>query len=182
MRVTKLNIRARALHLAANCQPHRNPQDLYQQPVSKLVEFTVACQVNPDIKFEVFVHKAEKLQKDDNIGLFVPCVSIARVTNTAPRKLPSDTRTDKSIFSNTNAPPTATTSTPSKITAAGTPPPSSSFPVRRGLVEWNVVWFREGVRVIWEVERERSIGKIAQFYWFYVYYIVFMGCVLPHKW
>ncbi|KAG1775214.1 hypothetical protein EV702DRAFT_1047079 [Suillus placidus] len=167
MRVTKLNInRARALHLAANCQPHRNPQDLYQQPVSKLVEFIVACQVNPDIEFEVFVHKAEKLQEDDNIGLLVPCVSIARVTDTAPRKLPSDTRNTASLkaflFDTSNKiyiatdrqisrfpptptpPPTATTSTPSKITAAETLPPSSSFPVRRGLVEWNIVWFREG--------------------------------------
>ncbi|KAG1737745.1 hypothetical protein EDB19DRAFT_929835 [Suillus lakei] len=36
-------------------------RDLYQQRISKLVEFIVAaCQVNPDINFEVFVHKAER--------------------------------------------------------------------------------------------------------------------------
>jgi hypothetical protein len=46
------------------------PQDLYQQPVAKLVEFIVAaCQVNPEINLEVFVHKAEKLQEDDKIGM-----------------------------------------------------------------------------------------------------------------
>lgn len=44
-------------------------QDLYQQPIVKLVEFIVAaCQVNPHINLEVFVHKAEKLQEDDKIG------------------------------------------------------------------------------------------------------------------
>lgn len=44
-------------------------QDLYQQPIVKLVEFIVAaCQVNPNINLEVFVHKAEKLQEDDKIG------------------------------------------------------------------------------------------------------------------
>jgi Ras-related GTP-binding protein C/D len=37
--------------------------------VVKLVEFIVAaCQVNPNINLEVFVHKAEKLQEDDKIG------------------------------------------------------------------------------------------------------------------
>lgn len=54
-------------------QSHQNKlifaQDLYQQPVVKLVEFIVAaCQVNPNINLEVFVHKAEKLQEDDKIG------------------------------------------------------------------------------------------------------------------
>lgn len=44
-------------------------QDLYQQPIVKLVEFIVAaCHVNPLINLEVFVHKAEKLQEDDKIG------------------------------------------------------------------------------------------------------------------
>lgn len=44
-------------------------KDLYQQPIVKLVEFIVAaCQVNPNVNFEVFVHKAEKLQEDDKIG------------------------------------------------------------------------------------------------------------------
>lgn len=47
-------------------------QDLYQQPVVKLVEFIVAaCQDNPNINLEVFVHKAEKLQEDDKIGAFL---------------------------------------------------------------------------------------------------------------
>jgi len=46
---------------------------VYQQPVSKLVEFIVAAyQVNPDIGFEVFVHKAERLQEDDKLGAPLP--------------------------------------------------------------------------------------------------------------
>ena len=44
-------------------------QDVYNQPISKLVEFIVASyHQNPDISLEVFVHKAEKLQEDDKIG------------------------------------------------------------------------------------------------------------------
>jgi hypothetical protein len=44
-------------------------QDLYNQAISKLVEFIVAaCHENPDMNLEVFVHKAEKLQDDDKIG------------------------------------------------------------------------------------------------------------------
>ncbi|KAG2040022.1 hypothetical protein BDR03DRAFT_949993 [Suillus americanus] len=43
-------------------------QDLHQHPVSKLVECIVAaCQINPDINFEVFVRKAERLQEDYKI-------------------------------------------------------------------------------------------------------------------
>jgi Ras-related GTP-binding protein C/D len=47
-----------------------NPQqDLYNQAISKLVEFIVAAfNENPDMNLEVFVHKAEKLQDDDKIG------------------------------------------------------------------------------------------------------------------
>jgi Ras-related GTP-binding protein C/D len=44
-------------------------QDLYQQPISKLVEFIIAAyNDNPDINLEVFVHKAEKMQEEDKIG------------------------------------------------------------------------------------------------------------------
>ncbi|KAF9485140.1 hypothetical protein BDN70DRAFT_796453, partial [Pholiota conissans] len=44
-------------------------RDLYNQPISKLVEFIVASYTeNPDIILEVFVHKAEKLQEDDKIA------------------------------------------------------------------------------------------------------------------
>jgi len=44
-------------------------RDLYNQPISKLVEFIVAAyHANPNIAFEVFVHKAEKLQEEDKIG------------------------------------------------------------------------------------------------------------------
>lgn len=44
-------------------------QDLYSQPISKLVEFIVAAyHDNPNIGLEVFVHKAEKLQEEDKIG------------------------------------------------------------------------------------------------------------------
>ncbi|KAJ7592931.1 Gtr1/RagA G protein Gtr2 [Mycena floridula] len=46
-------------------------RDLYNQPISKLVEFIVpACHDNPNINIEVFVHKAEKLQEDDKIENF----------------------------------------------------------------------------------------------------------------
>ncbi|EAU85369.2 Gtr1/RagA G protein Gtr2 [Coprinopsis cinerea okayama7 len=43
-------------------------RDLYNQPISKLVDFIVAAnKENPNIHIEVFVHKAEKLQEDDKI-------------------------------------------------------------------------------------------------------------------
>ncbi|KAF7424111.1 hypothetical protein PC9H_009414 [Pleurotus ostreatus] len=46
-------------------------RDLYNQAISKLVEFIVASyHQNPNINFEVFVHKAEKLQEDDKIENF----------------------------------------------------------------------------------------------------------------
>ncbi|KAG6910836.1 hypothetical protein DXG01_007151 [Tephrocybe rancida] len=46
-------------------------RDLYNQPISRLVEFIVAAyQENPNISLEVFVHKAEKLQEDDKIENF----------------------------------------------------------------------------------------------------------------
>ncbi|TFK75162.1 Gtr1/RagA G protein Gtr2 [Pluteus cervinus] len=46
-------------------------RDLYNQPISKLVEFIVAAyRENVNINFEVFVHKAEKLQEDDKIENF----------------------------------------------------------------------------------------------------------------
>jgi len=32
--------------------------------------------------------------------------------------------------------------------------PTQTFESRRGLVEYNVVYFREGVQEIWQVERE----------------------------
>jgi hypothetical protein len=48
-------------------------QDLYNQPVSKLVEFMIAAyHDNPAINIEVFVHKAERLQDDDKIGEISP--------------------------------------------------------------------------------------------------------------
>lgn len=47
----------------------RRMQDVYNQPISKLVEFIIAVyNVNPTVNFEVFVHKAEKLQEDDKFG------------------------------------------------------------------------------------------------------------------
>ncbi|KAF5342133.1 hypothetical protein D9611_001432 [Ephemerocybe angulata] len=43
-------------------------RDLYNQPISKLVEFIIAAnKVKPGIPIEVFVHKAEKLQEEDKI-------------------------------------------------------------------------------------------------------------------
>lgn len=45
---------------------------MYNQPISRLVEFiTAAYAENPEISVEVFVHKAEKLQEDDKIGMLV---------------------------------------------------------------------------------------------------------------
>jgi Ras-related GTP-binding protein C/D len=38
--------------------------------------------------------------------------------------------------------------------------PTQTFESRRGLVEYNVVYFREGVQEIWQVEREaRTRGQ-----------------------
>ncbi|KAH7925853.1 hypothetical protein BV22DRAFT_1033560 [Leucogyrophana mollusca] len=290
-------------------------RDLYQQPVSKLVEFIVAaCQINPDINFEVFVHKAEKLQEDDKIENFrqihervvdrladespeyeqVPlnfhltsvydhslqeafsrvlhklidslpylegllnvfcsntsspkaflfdttsklylatddspvdqathnlcCDYLQMLTSFGPLyKSNADTDPRFGLFSPTPTPPptlppppssTPPLSTPSTIMAFPQAPPhtpanlpvdaqnskplfypsaatslSPSHPgttlsyhlvtphlallallpttvyeMRRGLVEWNVVWFREGVREIWEVEKERSSSEVA---------------------
>ncbi|KAG6900597.1 hypothetical protein C0993_007820 [Termitomyces sp. T159_Od127] len=46
-------------------------RDLYNQPISRLVEFIVAAyEKNPSMNLEVFVHKAEKLQEDDKIENF----------------------------------------------------------------------------------------------------------------
>ncbi|PSS36779.1 hypothetical protein PHLCEN_2v1410 [Hermanssonia centrifuga] len=46
-------------------------QDLYQQPILKLVDFVVtAYQENPNIHLEVFVHKADALAEEYKIGEF----------------------------------------------------------------------------------------------------------------
>ncbi|KAG1758493.1 hypothetical protein EDD22DRAFT_783853, partial [Suillus occidentalis] len=58
----------------------------------KLLNFIIAAgRVNPDINLEDFTHKAQRLQEDNKVDSFV-LISIARVTATAPRKLPSGTR------------------------------------------------------------------------------------------
>jgi Ras-related GTP-binding protein C/D len=269
-------------------------RDLYQQPVVKLVEFIVAaCQVNPNINLEVFVHKAEKLQEDDKIenfrqihervmdrladespeyeqvplnfhltsvydyslqdafsrvihklidslpylenllnvfcantsspkaflfdttsklyvatdaspvdqathnlccdylqmlnsfgplyksntppDLLPPTPAPSAVTASPSSDLPPQTDTPDPFKPGTKAPfyPSASTSlspsqpvtltyhlvTPHLALVASLPTPV--FEMRRGLVEWNVVWFREGVREIWEVEKERSEGELA---------------------
>ncbi|KAG2110069.1 Gtr1/RagA G protein conserved region-domain-containing protein [Suillus cothurnatus] len=248
-----------------------------------LVEFIVAaCQIHPDINFEVFVHKAERLQEDDTIENFrqihervmdrlvdespefeqfplnfhltsiydhslreafsrvlhklidsllyleellnVLCSNTASpkaflfdTSNQATHNLCCDYLSMLNSFgplyrSNSNdpwtnrfsptpaptPPPTATTSIPtsgtsttgtSPLTSSSSPVPPSKphfypsaatslspsrpgttltyhlvtphlallallpttvYDMRRGLVEWNVVWFREGVREIWE--------------------------------
>ncbi|KAJ8585896.1 hypothetical protein M405DRAFT_935728 [Rhizopogon salebrosus TDB-379] len=277
-------------------------RDVYQQPVSKLVEFIVAaCQVNPDINFEVFVHKAERLQEDDKLENFRQIhervmdrlldespefeqfplnfhltsiydhslrEAFSRVLHKLIDSLPyledllnvfcSNTASPKAFLFDTSSkihvatdtspvdqathnlccdylsmlnsfgplyrsnaindprmsrfsptptpPPTATASSPAASTPAGTPPsiasssassskplffpsaatslspshpgttltyhlvtphlallallPTTVYELRRGLVEYNVVWFREGVREIWQVERERSEGEV----------------------
>ncbi|KAG6374349.1 Gtr1 raga G protein Gtr2 [Boletus reticuloceps] len=247
-------------------------RDLYQQPVVKLVEFIVAaCQVNPNINLEVFVHKAEKLQEDDKIENFrqihervmdrlvdespeyeqVPLnfhltsvydytlqEAFSRVIHKLIDSLPylenllnvfcSNTSSPKAFLFDTtsklyvatdaspvdqathnlccdylqmlnsfgplyksNAPPQADTPDSAKPSTKAPFYPSAStslspsqpvtltyhlvtphlalvaslptpvFEMRRGLVEWNVVWFREGVREIWEVEKERSEGELV---------------------
>ncbi|KAJ3769651.1 Gtr1/RagA G protein Gtr2 [Lentinula raphanica] len=46
-------------------------RDLYNQPISRLVEFIIAAyHYNPSLNFEIFVHKAEKLQEDEKIENF----------------------------------------------------------------------------------------------------------------
>ncbi|KAJ8072323.1 GTP-binding protein gtr2 [Marasmius tenuissimus] len=46
-------------------------RDLYNQPISKLVEFIMAAyHQNPNLNLEVFVHKSEKLHEDDKIENF----------------------------------------------------------------------------------------------------------------
>jgi Ras-related GTP-binding protein C/D len=46
-------------------------RDVYQQPISRLVEFIIAAyHDNPEINLEVFVHKAEKMQEEDKIENF----------------------------------------------------------------------------------------------------------------
>ncbi|EGN98831.1 hypothetical protein SERLA73DRAFT_181504 [Serpula lacrymans var. lacrymans S7.3] len=284
---------------------------LYQEPISKLVEFMVAAhQVNPDINFEVFLHKAEKLMEDDKIEYYrlihegvmdrladespeyeqVPLnfhltsvydhslqdafshvlhklvdslsfledlLNIFCSNTSSPKAFLFDTTsrlyvaTDaspvdqathnlccdylymlnafgplfKSNMTNDSSPPDQSPSTPppTAITSPSTslaspnpihpnigPPtvsnlpktlpmtpgskpvfypsastslspshpgttltyhlvtphlallallPSEVYEMRRGLVEWNVVWFREGIREIWEVEREGRSGK-----------------------
>ncbi|KAF9223714.1 Gtr1 raga G protein Gtr2 [Gyrodon lividus] len=282
-------------------------RDLYQQPVAKLVEFIVAaCQVNPNINLEIFVHKAEKLQEDDKIENFrqihervmdrladespeyeqVPLnfhltsvydhslqEAFSRVIHKLIDSLPylegllnvfcSNTSSPKAFLFDTTSKlyvatdaspvdqathnlccdylqmlnsfgplyksnagpdprsglfsptqtalspppcPNITPFTPAEILDCTTsnlnPPPSTStkalfypsastslspshpgttltyhlvtphlallallpttvYEMRRGLVEWNVVWFREGVGEIWEVEKERSVGELA---------------------
>ncbi|KAI6155230.1 Gtr1/RagA G protein conserved region-domain-containing protein [Pisolithus tinctorius] len=265
-------------------------RDLYQQPVAKLVEFVVvAFQANPNVDFEVFVHKAEKLQEDDKYENFrqihervidrladespefeqVPLNfhltsvydhtlqdAFSRVIHKVIDSLPylegllnifcSNTSCPKAFLfdirsklyvatdaspvdqathnlccdylqmlnsfgplykSNATSNPRTAVFSPTQATSAdassSTPTNSSNslpsapqkpivFPsaaasltpsqpgttltyhlvtphlallallpttvyeMRRGLVEWNVVWFREGVREIWEVEKERS--------------------------
>ena len=70
-----IDIRVRSIHRSRLLQrlTHILMKDLYNQPISKLAEFIVAAyQENPDMNLEVFVHKAEKLQEDDKIGLLRP--------------------------------------------------------------------------------------------------------------
>ncbi|KAJ3887037.1 Gtr1/RagA G protein Gtr2 [Lentinula edodes] len=46
-------------------------RDLYNQPISRLVEFIIAAyHHNPSLNLEIFVHKAEKLQEDEKIENF----------------------------------------------------------------------------------------------------------------
>jgi Ras-related GTP-binding protein C/D len=62
-----------SIHFQVLCWPAINcTQDLYNQAISKLVEFIVAAYSdNPDMNLEVFVHKVEKLQEDDKLGKYI---------------------------------------------------------------------------------------------------------------
>lgn len=47
-------------------------QDLYQQPIAKLVDFVIsAYQEHPNMNLEVFVHKADVLSEEYKIGEWV---------------------------------------------------------------------------------------------------------------
>jgi hypothetical protein len=68
-------------------------QDLYNGPISKLVDFIVASiQQNAKLSFEVFVHKSEKLQEEDKLGKVArSCRAVHSALNvTHNRKLPPD--------------------------------------------------------------------------------------------
>ena len=70
-------------------------QDLYNQPISKLVDFLVAAyRINPNVNLEVFVHKAEKLQEDDKIGMRTrfPTVMLPILCFPFQRKFQADSR------------------------------------------------------------------------------------------
>ncbi|KAG5646964.1 hypothetical protein DXG03_001687 [Asterophora parasitica] len=162
-------------------------QDLYNQPISRLVEFIVAAyQANPNIALEVFVHKAEKLQEDDKIGASANA-NPRRPLPTTPPPTTSSTSSlsDRTPPPGTSAPngstqhssgdlfyPSASTSlhpsTPgTTLTYHLVTPqlallallPTSVYEGRRGLIEYNVVFFREGVREISQAETEaRAAG------------------------
>jgi len=64
-----IDIRVSRVTVGYLCSSRNLIKDLYNQPISKLVEFiATAYQENPNMSLEVFVHKAEKLQEDDKIG------------------------------------------------------------------------------------------------------------------
>jgi Ras-related GTP-binding protein C/D len=45
---------------------------MYTQPINQLIDFLVpAYEECPEINFEIFVHKAERLQEDDKIGTWL---------------------------------------------------------------------------------------------------------------
>ena len=71
------------------------PQDLYQHAISKLVDFVVAAyHEKPDMNFEIFVHKAEKLAEDDKLGpRHLDLILDAFSLMAQYRKLPTDSRT-----------------------------------------------------------------------------------------
>lgn len=57
-------------------------QDLYNQAVNLVAEVVEKChQKNSDATFEVFVHKAEKLQEDDKLGEPVSSRGVASLTH-----------------------------------------------------------------------------------------------------
>jgi Ras-related GTP-binding protein C/D len=62
------------LFASSRFMPDAKPvmEDLYQHAIARLVDFVIAAyRENPQINFEVFVHKSERLADDDKIGMLV---------------------------------------------------------------------------------------------------------------
>lgn len=107
-----------------------------------------------------------------------PSASIQPSPNTSPRlpssdkgKPPGNDRVDdhpKALFYPSASTSLSPGSTETTVTCHLITPqlallaliPTQTFEGRRGLVEYNVVYFREGVQEIWQVEREARVRGV----------------------